>query len=1731
MVSIKVGSTLSNIPPPDLVKRKFLNVYVIFISIFLLVIFGLPASHAATITSPSSLKFYAPLNISNSQSTAAPANFSQMINWNYTSYKGYINLTKGHFFQNVEFFNSTSGTVIDSWLESNTSTNAIFWIKLPKGIPVNTTLKDVAIGFASNTTNLFNTNTVGEAPTLSATYGEYDNGKNVFNYYFNGSSDSGWTTAGTAGLSTAAPSGSLFGTNALYADGTNGDYMYIPLSGFSSTGNYVIQYYVNVGVLGDFFFTADSTGAGTMTRLDGRGSGDYVGLAKTDSWTKWNAVKTSTTASENTWYLQSTVINDSGKQVGDYLASGTSTFNNLGSVVNAISTTYTDSGGTETFTEPGAYIGLIGDGGGGVSYWNGIVIRAYPPAGIMPSVTFGAVATVPTNIILYLNGVEDANVTITYGTQSNFTATINNGTDYVSVYANGTKVAGLSQSKATYFANLSLGLYKVIASTNVSGVANKTFYETIAKATNYLTLTASLANFTYNNTVEKFTGTVSNNVNNQVNASFYINTVKKGFTNTSISYSNASAGTYTAVFNFSGNSNYSADSITVSRTIAKATPTVSFTSSPDVNYTYNGTGIKWTASITSTIVNSQVSGTMYINNVAETSPYTSIGTAGTYIGWFNTTGNQNYTATETKIERIIRQATPILPISFPSGLKFYAPLNISNSQSTAAPANFSQMITWTYTSYKGYINLSGKHTFQNVEFFNTSSGTVIDSWLESNTSTNAIFWIKLPNGIPASTTLKDVAIGFASNTTNLFNNKTTGEAPQLSPTYAEYDDGANVFNVYQNFAGTICPSGWTCTSNATINNGLTLAGATVASTNKYSPQILDVYVLSSGSDVRGEGLVYNINGSNNAWNNNQPYWGHGNVGSTYKGTSSNNDAPPDYTGKYIQSLGWSGSTLYWWENYTNEYTEGTSLSISSLYNIQLDDYPAPYDVSMQWVRARAYPPSGVMPSVTFGAVTTMPITDHPGNFIYNGTKDNISELITTVNNQLTAKLYINGVDEGSTTTRLSYLNASAGTYAAVFNTSGNQNYTSASTKVESTISKATPTLSITDLPGNFTYNGTKDNSSAVITTINSQLSASLYINGRRSSSTTSRASYLNASAGTYSAVFNTSGNQNYTSSSVKTTSVIGKVVLSQTLKSFPSSLFTYNGTVPVIQDTLNSSIVAGNSLSFTLDNSSTQTSTKTSSSEPFNFTALARKYAAAGNYSYVSSSAGDNNYTVEASPSLSLMISKARPNASFFTSPDNFIYNGSDEEFVGSVSSVNNQLLSSLYINGNFEESGSNIFYTLSSAGLYDSVLLIPGNNNYTAEELLISIKISKAVPFLYINVPNNFTYDGKAAAAYYGISSVNNQLNATVTLNNSYLGNISKSGSITESNPGVYTINVSTKGNQNYSSLSLVRSFAIYKPKGQIFNSNVISFNNSVINVILNESIVSADSYIVTVNKYVPGTLVVILSKNMTHLTGLSSFNIVTNSSSINSNFTIKHLTNITTPANTITAFSILPSFNETKERTSAVYFFELNSSQLSDYSLSPQNISMYKYSKVTGWTMLPTYLTADRNGIFYYRAYSDSLSTYSIAEGVSYNAENASNFTDEFISETGLPNKYLWTVTYNGLNQTQRAGLSMVFSNPSGNYIAVFYTLSNVSVNSTFSCTSVYYPSNVKAGEQVLIPNGLSFTVSYANYTECEPVTVTHSFYLTDFDVMLLSTITAVIIFIAAFIWLLIFTRKQSE
>ncbi|MDP8024172.1 MAG: hypothetical protein RAK20_06890, partial [Conexivisphaerales archaeon] len=74
-----------------------------------------------------------------------------------------------------------------------------YWLKLGR-INANSS-ETIYMGFASNSTNLFNKVNVGEAPELSRVYGEYDDGQNVFVYYTNFTNFKGWVAGGKVSYS------------------------------------------------------------------------------------------------------------------------------------------------------------------------------------------------------------------------------------------------------------------------------------------------------------------------------------------------------------------------------------------------------------------------------------------------------------------------------------------------------------------------------------------------------------------------------------------------------------------------------------------------------------------------------------------------------------------------------------------------------------------------------------------------------------------------------------------------------------------------------------------------------------------------------------------------------------------------------------------------------------------------------------------------------------------------------------------------------------------------------------------------------------------------------------------------------------------------------------------------------------------------------------------------------------------------------------------------------------------------------------------------------------------------------------------------------------------------------------------------------------------------------------------------------------------------------------------
>jgi len=339
------------------------------------------------------------INITNSQSTATPVPFQQDIaicngNPNIGSSFAYINNPtlfneinpNG---QNVYFSTSyNSNPNIYSWYEGqliNGSTYCdVWWVNIPNGIPANSNITVyMYIGPSIADYYPLYYPYVGEAPQLSLTYGQYDNGNYVFYYYSNTSNIVGWTISGSAGLTTSPPASSVlsFGSYAFYAYSSVGSYMYTQLPSNVPTNNVIIEYYFYTTSLGDFYFYVNSSGAGQMSRV-GCNIGWY-GIASTNSWTSWNAPNGNGTYC-NAWYLVGVVVN--GSTATEYLTSG-----NMFYGLEIGQNPYTYSG----VSINGNYIGLVGDNALGdiyfhassyFSYWEGIIIRALPPNGVMPSI-------------------------------------------------------------------------------------------------------------------------------------------------------------------------------------------------------------------------------------------------------------------------------------------------------------------------------------------------------------------------------------------------------------------------------------------------------------------------------------------------------------------------------------------------------------------------------------------------------------------------------------------------------------------------------------------------------------------------------------------------------------------------------------------------------------------------------------------------------------------------------------------------------------------------------------------------------------------------------------------------------------------------------------------------------------------------------------------------------------------------------------------------------------------------------------------------------------------------------------------------------------------------------------------------------------------------------------------------------------------------------------------------
>jgi hypothetical protein len=339
-----------------------------------------------------------------------------------------------------------------------------------------------------------------------------------------------------------------------------------------------------------------------------------------------------------------------------------------------------------------------------------------------------------------------------------------------------------------------------------------------------------------------------------------------------------------------------------------------------------------------------------------------------------------------------------------SGAILEIPITISNTQSAATPAPFQQLISINPSLYTG----DEATNLGNIRFY-TSSGTELYAWLESysgepsggnaNQATNANIYVKLPNGIAANSKVT-IYMVFLSTSTN-FDGNYWGEAPTLSPTYAEYDNGGNVFTYYQRFGGlSSLPSGWAQYNGPNI----------IYNTNNIEVQDYDLPANAEAgwygiyynipSSLQTTGLVWDIYGNFTqsiseyptmfvgVSSQNANYPSNGGYGfAINKIPGAVSDAAYDYVDYDSTSITvYPGNNLYSIDLVSSsEYI--LSVNISDTYTATgfggyttnppykiffIEPYSeanAPYPASMYlyWVDVRAAPPNGVMPTAVVGS--------------------------------------------------------------------------------------------------------------------------------------------------------------------------------------------------------------------------------------------------------------------------------------------------------------------------------------------------------------------------------------------------------------------------------------------------------------------------------------------------------------------------------------------------------------------------------------------------------------------------------------------------------------------------------------------------------------------------------------------------------------------------------------------
>ena len=312
-------------------------------------------------------------------------------------------------------------------------------------------------------------------------------------------------------------------------------------------------------------------------------------------------------------------------------------------------------------------------------------------------------------------------------------------------------------------------------------------------------------------------------------------------------------------------------------------------------------------------------------------------------------------------------------------------VNITLSAGGSAPTGFQQMLQFNPSSYTSY----EASDLGNLRFYQGNSE--LYSWCESNCTSGsslATFWVKT-NGLVSGTNANVITMYFEplSGTMAQYSGPSghAGEAPQLSSPYGQYDNGASVFNFYDNFAGTSLSSKWGNTGaySFSVNNMLDITGGSCNNIGLYSTtSFTDPYIIDAEANYATNddmGIWWNIQTSGST-SSNTNLWAIRGTSNGYDDLYTGNPAPNSFT-QYSQSNPTGDGS---WHVYTLISGSNNNPAITQKdYSTYIDEtnFPSSYTsgyigprycggsyAEYYWIRVRAYPPNGVMPSATFGTV-------------------------------------------------------------------------------------------------------------------------------------------------------------------------------------------------------------------------------------------------------------------------------------------------------------------------------------------------------------------------------------------------------------------------------------------------------------------------------------------------------------------------------------------------------------------------------------------------------------------------------------------------------------------------------------------------------------------------------------------------------------------------------------------